>query len=119
LLFCSEKEQRANADRMVRIGENRRRGAACADFFEHLAVLHLGKAAATDLFRRSHAEHADAPEAVDHVPGNICLAIDLLGIEVFIEKRAQLRDGIIDLGLLRIGKPGVGHGPVGHEISEE
>ncbi len=50
---------------------------------------------------------------------NIRLAIDLLRIEVFIEKRAQLRDGAINLGFLRVGKPGVGHGPVGHEITEE
>ena len=51
--------------------------------------------------------------------GNIRLAIDLLRIEVFIEKRAQLRDGAIDFGLLRVGEPRIGHGPVGHEISEE
>ena len=59
------------------------------------------------------------PEAVDHVARDVGLAIDLLRIEVFVEKGAQLRDGAIDVGLLRVGEPGIGHGPVGHEVSEE
>ena len=59
------------------------------------------------------------PEAVNHVARNVGLAIDLLRIEVFVEKGAQLRDGAIDFGLLRVGQPGIGHGPVGHEITEE
>ena len=80
---------------------------------------HLGKATAADFFRRGHAENTDAAQAVDHVARDVGLAIDLLRIEVFVEKGAQLRDGAIDVGLLRVGEPGIGHGPVGHEISKE
>ncbi len=119
LLFRPEKQERANPDRVMRIGEDRRRSAAPADFLQHLAVLHLGKTAAAHFLRRGHAEHADAAEAIDDMARDIGLAIDLLGIEMFIQENAQLIDRAIDIGLLRVAQAGVGHGPVGHEISEE
>ncbi len=50
---------------------------------------------------------------------DIGLAIDFLGIEMFIQEDAQLIHRAIDVALLRIAQAGVGHGPVGHEISEE
>ncbi len=89
LLLRSEKEQCANADRVMRVGEDRGRGAARADFLEHLAILHLGKAAAADFLRRGHAENADPAEAVDHMPRDVRLAIDRFGVEMFIEKIAR------------------------------
>ena len=72
-----------------------------ADFLQNLAVLHLRKTAAAHFLRRGHPENADATETVDHMARNIRLAIDLLGIEMFVQKDAQLRDSAIDLGLLR------------------
>ena len=119
LLFRSKEEQGANADRVMRVGENRGRGAARADLLEHLAILHLGKATAADFLRRGHAENADPAKAVDHFPRDIRLAVDRLGVEVFIQKLAKFGDGPIDLPLLRIGEARIGHGPVGHEVAEE
>ena len=66
-----------------------------ADFLQHFAILHLGKAAAANFFRRGHPENADAAEAVDHVARNICLAIDLVRVEMFDrEMRAAPRPRI-------------------------
>ena len=103
----------------MRIREDRRRGAACADLLQHLAVLHLGEAAAANFLRRGHAENADTAQAVNHVARDVGLAIDRLRIEVFVQKSAQLHDGTINVRLLRVGEPRIGHGPVGHEIAEE
>ena len=85
-----------------------------------LQYCHLGKAAAADFFRRGHAENADPAEAVDHLARDIRLAIDLLGVEVFIQKRAAARSTARSTSaLLRIGEARIGHGPVGHEVAEE
>ena len=119
LLFGPEKKESADPDRVMRVGEDRGRSATGADFLQHLAILHLGKATAADFFRRGHAENTDTAQAVNHVARDVGLAIDLLRIEVFVEKGAQFRDGAIDVGLLRVREPGIGHGPVGHEVSEE
>ena len=119
LLLRPEEEQGANADRVMRVGEDRGRGAARADLLEHLAILHLGKSAAADFLRRGHPENADPAESVDHMPRDVRLAIDRLGVEMFIQKLAQLRDSAIDLRLLRVGKARIGHRPVGHEVAEE
>ena len=119
LLFRPEKEKGANSDRVMRVCENRGRGAASTDFLQNLAILHLGKTAAAHFSRCGHAEDADAPESVDHVAGNIRLAIDFLRVEMFVQKDAQLRDGAIDVGLLRVGQAGIRHGPIGHEVPEE
>ena len=103
----------------MRVGEDRGRGAARSDFLEHRAVGHLGKSAAADFLRRGHAENADAAEAVDHVARDVRLAVDCLRVEMFIQKVPQLGHGTIDLRLLRVGQARIGHGPIGHEVSEE
>src|SRR6476620_4343438 len=101
------------------IRKNRGRSAATADFLQYFAILHLRETAAAHFLWRGHSENADAPESVDHVAGNICLAVDFFGVEMFVEEMPQFRDGAIYIGLLRIGQARIRHGPVGHEVAEE
>ena len=69
LLARAEKKQGTNADRMVRVRENRGRSATRADFLEDLAVGQLGKSTAAIFLRRRHPEHADPRQPVDQVRG--------------------------------------------------
>jgi len=65
--------------------------APAADFFQHFAVGHLRKAVSAISFRRSHPEHADAPQTINHASWNVCLPIDLPRIEMFVQKFAEFR----------------------------
>ena len=86
LLARSEKQQRANADGMMRVGENGSGSVARADFLQHLAIRHLRKSAAAKFLRRGHSQNADAAESVDYRPWNISFPIDRRRIQIFIEK---------------------------------
>src|SRR5438093_973866 len=86
---------------MVRVYENRCRCATAPDFFQHFAVRHLREAASAVFLRRSHAEHTDAAQTVDHLARNVCLAIDLRRIEMLIENLAEFPERFIQLDLSR------------------
>ena len=119
LRLGSEKEQSANPNRVMGVGENRSRSATATDLLEHLAIHHLRKSAAAHFLRRGHAEHADPAETVDHFPRNIRDPVDLRRVEMLIEKLPHFRERPVEFGLLRIGDFRIRHRPIGDEIPEE
>src|SRR5207249_10894356 len=77
------------------------------------------EAAAAVFLRRSHAEHADASQAIDHAARNIRLPINLRSIEVFIEKLAKFPERFVQLDLLRRWDTRIRHHPIGDEVALE
>src|SRR5260370_11556992 len=104
---------------MMSVEEHGGRRAAAADFFQHLAIRHWRKPAAAVLGGRSHPEHAHAPEAVNYVARNLCLSIYCCGVELLIEKLAQFRERVVQLGLLRRRNARIRQHPIGHEMTLE
>src|SRR2546430_4577750 len=103
----------------MRIYKNRCRCAAAPDFLEDLAVRHLRKLVPAHFFRRSHTQHADPPETVDHVAWNVRLPIDLRRIEKFIEKVPKFFERRIKLRLFRRRDARIRHYPVRYEMPLE
>jgi hypothetical protein len=119
LLLCAEQQQRAHADRVVRVCEDGNRRVPLADLLQHLAVLHLRKSAAAVLLRRRHAENAGAREAVDHVPRDVGVAVDPVGIELLVEHRPDLGQRRVEILLLRGRDARIRHRPIGDKLAEE
>ena len=70
---------------MVGVNKHGSRRISHPDLLEDPAILHLGKATATDFTRSRHAENAGAGEAINQVTGNVGIAINPIGIEFAIE----------------------------------
>jgi hypothetical protein len=119
LLVRAKQKQRANSDRVMRVDEDRCRCATAAYFFQNFAVGHLRETASAIFLRRGHTEHADAPKAINHLAGNICLSIDLSRIEMFIEKLAKFAERLVQLDLLRGRDTRIRHHPIGDEVALE
>src|SRR5438067_5131101 len=117
--MCSEKQQRANPDGMMRVYENRRRCTPTANFLQQFAVNHLGKTASAVFHWRGRTKHTDAPQPIDDVARDICLSIYLGGVEMFAEKLAELDKSFIQLGLLRCRDAWIRHHPIRDEIPLE
>ena len=119
LFFGAEQEQRPDADRMVGVDEDRGRAASRADHFEQAAVAHLREAAAAEFGRRRHAEDAEFRQAVDDVARDIGLAIDALGVEMFVAEVFEVGDRLFDFGSLRSGQLRIRKNPIGDEMAFE
>src|SRR5215471_14781746 len=103
----------------MRVNEYRSRRATTPDFFEHLAVGHLRESVSAILLRGGHAEHADTPQPIDHAARNICSAIDLRRVKMFVQKLPKLAQRLVQLGLLVRRNPRIWHHPVGDEMPLE
>src|SRR5438105_3307260 len=103
----------------MRIHENGCRCAAAANLFQNFAVSHLRESTAAIFLRRSHAEHADSAEAINHTAWYIRFPIDLPGIEMFVQKLLKLGKSFIEFGLLRRRNARIRHHPISNEMPLE
>ncbi len=93
LLFArAEEQERADADRVVRVGKDRSRRVARADFLQHFAVGHLGEAASAEFLWRRHSQDTGVREAVDHMARDVLCLINLGRVQIFIEELPHLRE---------------------------
>src|SRR5437899_3220067 len=104
---------------MMRVYENRCRCAAMANFLQEFAVNHLRKTPSAIFQRGGRTKHPDASQPIDDVARDICLSIYLRGVEMFIEKLAELDKSSIQLGLLRCRDARIRHHPIRDEITLE
>ena len=119
LLLGAEQEQRPDADRVMRIGEDRRGRATAAEFFQYFAVGHLGEAAPAKLLWRRHPEDARSRQAIDHVLRNVRNAIDLGWIQFRIKKLTHFGERLVEVFLLRGRWTRIWHRPIRHELSQK
>src|SRR5580765_2555812 len=103
----------------MRVNENRCGRATSSDFFQHLAVGHLRKTVSAIFLGCRHAEHADAPQPIDHAARNVRLPIDLRRIKILIQKFAKFSKRLIQFALLRLRDARIRHHPIRHEMPLE
>ena len=90
-----------------------------ADFFQDLAVRHLGKSASAIFLRCSHAEHADSAKAINHTARYVRIPIDFRSIEMLVKKLPKLGESSVQFGLLRCRDTRIWHHPISNEMSLE
>src|SRR5215831_14990494 len=69
--------------------------------------------------RRSHSEHADPPQPINHAARNIRLPIDFRRIEIFVQKLAKFSQRLLQLRPFRLGDTRIRHHPIRHEMPLE
>src|SRR5204863_8256724 len=99
--------------------QNRRRCTPTAKCLQQFAVNHLGKTASAVFHWRGRTKHTDVTQPIDDIAWDVCLPIDLYGVETFVEKLAELDKSFIQLGLLRCRDAGIRHHPIRDEIPLE
>src|SRR2546426_12527279 len=97
---------------MMRVYENRCRCAAMANFLQEFAVNHLRKTPSAIFHWGGRTKHPDASQSIDDVARDICLSIYLGGVEVLVEKLAELDKRSILLGLIRFRGARIMHHPI-------
>ena len=90
-----------------------------ANFLQESAVNHLRKTPSAIFHWGGRTKHPDASQSIDDVARDICLSIYLGGIEMFVEKLAELDKSSIQLGLLRCRDARIRHHPIGNEMTLE
>ena len=117
--MAAEKQQGANADRVMSVHENRSRRAPAPDLFQDPAIRHLRKPVSAKFLGSGHSEHAHPAEPVDDAAGNIFFPIDRRRVEAAVEKLTEIRHRLIQFRLLGRWNSRVGNDPVGYKTSEK
>ncbi len=90
-----------------------------ANFFQKFAVNHLRKTPSAIFHWGGRTKHPNASQPIDDVARDICLSIYLGGVEMFVEKLAELDKSSIRLGLLRCRDARIRHYPIRDEMTLE
>ncbi len=90
LIGRTKQNDRARANRMMRVDEERCAGAVAAENFQQAAVLRLRQSATTTFGRQAGTQDSQAAEAINHALWNYRLAVDGDRVDLGLAKAAQL-----------------------------
>ncbi len=86
----AEQNQGANADALVGIHEDPRRGTMSPDNLHDLAITLLREFLSAEFRRRGHPQHADFRQTVDHLARDVGIAVDRGSIDLFLGELSHL-----------------------------
>ena len=69
--------------------------------------------------RRSHPEHANSAQSINHAARYIRFSVDFRGIEMLVQKLAKLGKNSVQFDLLRRRDARIRHYPIGNEMALE
>src|SRR5207248_5849855 len=104
---------------MVSIHKHRCGCAPASNCLKDPAICLLRKPVSAEFFWRSHPEHTNSAQAVDHVSWNIGVSVDFRRIELGIEHLSKLKKGLVQFGLLRRRHPRIWHHPIGNKPAQK